>query len=523
MLNLKKEPFSNSPDPELFFQSRQHIGCLQKLEISLRLRRGLNVVIGDVGTGKTTLCRQLVRRLAGDRNMEIHLILDPFFRSPSESLAAVAELFGNIQCSESSGDSADRHTREAIKQFLFRKGIEENKIVVLLIDEGQKIPDFFMEILREFLNYETNEHKLLQIVIFAQKEFRETLAVHANFADRISLYEVLAPLNFRDMKEMIRFRLKQAGAEEGAQALFTCPALWEIYRVTKGYPRKIINLCHQSLLMMIIQNRSGIRWSLIRVCAGRGLYGTDSRKNISRQTKNLLIFFSGICACLLLMGPGQHRSVTNIGKILQWSGLYAKEDKEPAAQHSPEDSLNLQKKIKNFPEKLGQITVNPGETMGELIRMVYGTASSRILETVMAKNPHIGNPHRISAGTQIVFPFIVPSEKRIPLRGYFVEICLYSDFESAMDRMRSLAKEKEEPVRLIPWWSPREKLKFSIVLDECFPDNPSARERLNRMPADSDAKIRSPDTWDRDAVFGISFSEADNRNLKPVCQKFSTP
>ena len=84
ILNLNKEPFSNSPDPEYFFQSQQHLGCLQKLELSFRLRRGLNVVIGDVGTGKTTLCRQLIRQFATDtdKEYETHLILDPYFSSP---------------------------------------------------------------------------------------------------------------------------------------------------------------------------------------------------------------------------------------------------------------------------------------------------------------------------------------------------------------------------------------------------------------------------------------------------------
>ena len=91
ILNLSKEPFSNSPDPDYFFQSRQHVGCLQKLELSLRLKRGLNIVIGDVGTGKTTLCRQLLRRFAKDENVATHLILDPYFSSPLEFLKTVAE------------------------------------------------------------------------------------------------------------------------------------------------------------------------------------------------------------------------------------------------------------------------------------------------------------------------------------------------------------------------------------------------------------------------------------------------
>ncbi|MGE0084716.1 MAG: AAA family ATPase [Desulfococcaceae bacterium] len=505
LLHLKKEPFSNSPDPDLFFQSRQHVGCLQRLEISLRLRRGLNVVIGDVGTGKTTLCRQLIRRLASDKNMEVHLILDPFFRTSSEALMAVSEMFGKTAGDGSQADITDRHIRETIKQFLFRKGVEEKKNIVLIIDEGQKIPGFFMEILREFLNYETNEHKLLQIVIFAQMEFKETLAVHANFADRISLYDVLSPLNFREMKEMIRFRLKQAGAGDGAVYLFTYPALREIYRVTKGYPRKIINLCHQSLLMMIIQNRSGIGWSLIRVCAGRGLYGTEPEKNISPMAKSMLLFFSGICVCLLLIGVVQYRSVTNIREIFRWGGLYA-ENTGKTASHLPAESLKTQKGIKEFPDSLGQLSLNSGETLGELVRMVYGTASPRILETVLARNPHIGNLHRIPAGQRIVFPAIFPDGKPGTVREYLIEIYSYSDFETAIGRMRSHAQEQGEAVRLIPCWNFQEKLKFFIILDEYFPDEPSARQRLNRLPPGSGAKIRSPDSWDRNTVFLAGFS-----------------
>jgi general secretion pathway protein A len=79
IFNLSKEPFSNSPDPDFFSFSRGHVGCLQKIELSLRLRRGLSVVIGDVGAGKTTLCRQLIRKFAGDEKVDAHLILDPHF------------------------------------------------------------------------------------------------------------------------------------------------------------------------------------------------------------------------------------------------------------------------------------------------------------------------------------------------------------------------------------------------------------------------------------------------------------
>ena len=266
ILNLNKEPFSNSPDPEYFYQSRQHFGCLQKLELSLRLRRGLNVIIGDVGTGKTTLCRQLIRGFATDDNVETHLILDPYFKSSSEFLATVAEMFKG---DKASSDADDWQLKEIIKQYIFRRGVDENKTVVLIIDEGQKIPVFCLEILREFLNYETNENKLLQIAIFAQREFEKVLEEYTNLADRINLYHFLEPLDFRDTRLMIRFRLKQSSAEAKTPILFSYPALWAIYNSTGGYPRKIINLCHRTILTMIIQNRSKVGWFMVRSCVKR--------------------------------------------------------------------------------------------------------------------------------------------------------------------------------------------------------------------------------------------------------------
>ena len=93
LLQLDREPFSNSPDPGFFYESAQHKDCIQKLEIALRLRRGLNVVTGEVGTGKTTLCRQLIRRFDQDLDCETHLVLDPSFKTPLEFLVTVAGMF----------------------------------------------------------------------------------------------------------------------------------------------------------------------------------------------------------------------------------------------------------------------------------------------------------------------------------------------------------------------------------------------------------------------------------------------
>ena len=124
ILNLKKEPFSNSPDPEFFYHSRQHLDCLQKVELSLLLRRGLNVIIGDVGTGKTTLCRQLIRRFAQKEEMETHLILDPHFLNASEFLSTVTKM---LLGKKPAAGSHDWQIKEHIKQYLFRKGVDQKK------------------------------------------------------------------------------------------------------------------------------------------------------------------------------------------------------------------------------------------------------------------------------------------------------------------------------------------------------------------------------------------------------------
>jgi general secretion pathway protein A len=274
ILNLRQEPFSNSPDPDFFFHSSEHQECLQKLELSLLLRRGLNVIIGDVGTGKTTLCRQLIRRFAQRDEISTHLILDPDFANAQELLITVGKMLmgNNVKLAAN-----EWQIKEQIKQFLFKRGVKEDKTTVLIIDEGQKIPAFCLEILREFLNYETNEFKLLQIIIFAQKEFENTVKKYANFADRINLYHYLKPLNFRDTRLMIKFRLEKSKQTHKKIDFFSYPAMLKIYRATGGYPRKIINLCHHCILAMIVQNRKSISVALVRSCIKRAFPGETRR------------------------------------------------------------------------------------------------------------------------------------------------------------------------------------------------------------------------------------------------------
>ena len=247
-LGLEKEPFSTSPDPQFFFHSASHTTALKRLEIAIRLRRGLCIVLGDVGTGKTTLSRTLLQTFKDENDFIFHMILDPSHKSEFQFLSSLVKMFGITPEFKSTIDF-----KEALEKHLFQKGVEENKTIVLLIDEGQKITQENLEVLRTLLNYETNEYKLLQLIIMAQIELLPRIKRIRNFLDRVALKYTINPLDEKEVKEMIEFRLYQAGLRNG-KLLFTDEAMHLIYYYTQGYPRKIAMLCHDALEALVMND-----------------------------------------------------------------------------------------------------------------------------------------------------------------------------------------------------------------------------------------------------------------------------
>jgi len=250
LLDLQKEPFSTSPDPAFFHNTYEHRECLNRLEIAIRLRRGLSVVLGEVGTGKTTVSRMLIQRFAKEKSKFIvRIVMDPTFKSEFEFIKNLCTSFGI----ETSARSSYEYKND-LENYLLHKGVKEKKAVVLIIDEGQKLTPTYIEVLRMLLNYETNEYKLLQLVIFAQTEFLHKMRRQPNFLDRIATSYVINPLNEGDTKGLINFRLKAAGLNSD-RVLFTEKAMKLIYMHTQGFPRRIAMFCHDALISMIRNNR----------------------------------------------------------------------------------------------------------------------------------------------------------------------------------------------------------------------------------------------------------------------------
>ncbi len=499
ILNLTREPFSNSPDPDSFFASYQHVSCLHNLELAIRMHRGINTVTGEVGTGKTTLCRQLIRRFKEDNNTLASLILDPYFSSEMEFLRHVATLF-RVHPVENNAAS-EWQLKERIKDYLFRKGVNEGKTVLLIIDEGQKITPSCLEILREFLNYETNSAKLLQIVIFAQKEFERVLKLHDNLADRINLHWRLEPMSFQDTRAMILHRLDQAGAAHRGTKLFSRPALWMIYRKSGGYPRKIITICHKIILAMIIKDRKKAGLLLARSAADRLPHTRTG--GILRPA---LVYSAGLIIAIGLLFHG------NISSFLQ-TNAYSPEisSASPTAntarsgEAQPRESISTysgrptQKPAgtiagqtpkmgdgKNQTAILGRVRVESKDTLSGLIRKIYGPEnfSPAIVAKILAVNPRMDNPDLLSVGEVLSFPDLgLPV---IPEGRWWINIADFDGLQEACEQYDSLAVGLPDML-LIPRFDQSEQW-FSLVLGESYPEKAAAAAYLKKLPGETTEK-----------------------------------
>ncbi|MFH1837461.1 MAG: AAA family ATPase [Candidatus Omnitrophota bacterium] len=268
ILGMDKEPFSTSPDPHFFYDSQEHKAALMRILIEVRLKRGLSVIMGDVGTGKTTLCRKLLQLFKERGNVEFYIILDPTFKTEDLFIECLIRTFG-ITMEKEHPNILDY--KEAIKNFLYRKGVEENKTVVLLIDEAQKLDSSSLEVLRMLLNYETNEFKLLQLVLVGQMELMIQLKGMRNFVDRIGLRYILNPFDIREVQEMLDFRLKRAGYDS-RESLFDNEAIEEIYKVTQGYPRRVSMLCHNALRELVITDTSVVTRDIVHKLVSKEVF-----------------------------------------------------------------------------------------------------------------------------------------------------------------------------------------------------------------------------------------------------------
>jgi len=501
IIGLEREPFSNSPDPNLFFESAQHKECLQQLEISIRLRRGLSIVLGDVGTGKTTLCRKLLQTLSDDHEILTYLILDPSYQSDHEFLQDLHRIFLKNEAEEES----TWKIKEKIKNFLFQVAAEENKIILLAIDEGQKLSHSCLEILRELLNYESNEYKLLQIVIFAQQEFFGQIKKIKNFADRVNQFLNLTPLTFKETRGLIRYRLELAACGNPAyKSLFTLPALFLLYRATKGYPRKIIHLCHKCILAMIIKNSSRINAAIIRSCTRQHLLSDSNHytllnKNIVITTLISVLFF------FFLLYQDKNLDLLNSlkEKIISFSYyINSKHNSTPIVVNSDLSTTDVQPEQKSrsylypitrnkqnedsnipqIPSVLGRFLIKKGDIISKVASSIYGFDTAEqckfYLDAIECANPTLGDINLVKPGQSILLPAIPTSSKTIP--KFCIQVFETKDINVAYRFYKNQFMQSGD-YRILPYYDPSNGYHISIVLNNFFPTKEEAIKQLNTL------------------------------------------
>ena len=286
-IGLKADPFSTSPNVDLFYPAVQHRQCLEGLELAIRMRRGLSVIRGGIGVGKTTISRKLIQNFKSESDdFDFYLILDPKFESELILLKYIIDLFGVNDTGESV-----QVCRNIIENYLLKIGVEQGKILVLIIDEGQNLPGEMLDVFRTLLNFETDDFKLLQLIIFGQPEMGTMIHKYPNFEDRISFDFEIGPIALEDMQGMIDHRIEVSGGIVGNW--FTEEAILKIYKNTQGYPRKVTQLCHQLLLTMMSENKTGISEEMVqRVIAGKVSTGgllQQKKKNYNEIAVNKLL------------------------------------------------------------------------------------------------------------------------------------------------------------------------------------------------------------------------------------------
>lgn len=220
----------------------------------IRERKGFVQLTGEVGAGKTTLCRALLEQL--DSNFSTALILNPIL-SADDLMKAIAVEFGlNVK-------GRDRlETVSAIGEFLLKQ-IEQGKETVLIIDEAQDLTEELLEQVRLLSNIETDDRKLLQIVLMGQPELRERLNSPRlkQLRQRITVRFHLAALTRVEVAQYIQHRLQVAGAK-GAP-FFTPMAHWRVFNYSKGIPRLVNAVCDKALLASFVERSERVTFFMV--------------------------------------------------------------------------------------------------------------------------------------------------------------------------------------------------------------------------------------------------------------------
>ena len=400
--HLNREPFRITPDPEFLYLSPSHKEALATIAYGVEQRKGIIVVTGEVGTGKTTILRSYLDKADPER-LKSAYVFNPNVSFPVLLQTIFRELGIPPGSSEASG-MVDRFHLYLIEEY------KKDNSVVLFIDEAQNMPVETLENLRMLSNLETPADKLLQIVLCGQPELEQLLGRNElrQLKNRIAVRATISPLSRKESLAYFHHRMSKS-SKEGSD-IFTRVALERIVRKAKGNPRSINILCDNALI-------TG--------------YGSGEKKVSFRTAGEIIADMGGkphanlpgwriASLCLLLfLAAGYWIHSTNafhtrtqppdkpaVIRLESQVGSAPGPVNVSAGQDGPAEEKKIpvvKPKVKNEAFPVTRV-VKKGDNLSRLARDVYGYSNRGVLDRVKQRNRGIKDFNRIKTGKKIIFP-----------------------------------------------------------------------------------------------------------------------
>ncbi len=382
---FNERPFKLVPNPAYLFLSRSHEEALAHLTYAVIQGEGFMEITGEVGTGKTTLCRAFLEHL--NNNTKAAYIFNPNLDSV-ELLKAINDEFSISSDADNVKDLID-----TLNAFLIEQKTQ-GKNTILLIDEAQNLTNEVLEQLRLLSNLETAKHKLLHIILVGQPELKEKLNSHElrQLRQRISLSCRLIPLSYKDVRNYIQHRINVASGKPGIQ--FADAAYRSVYNYSQGIPRLINIVCDRALLTAFGLDQKEITQKIVRASIKELTDRKEPNKNGFKKRKKAILFFSILSLILFILiysHPGLFRvnTIFNSPETKKLDTLHSNNAKKPEPAVTASDAKKLAPAVITTVKKESGPAVTVSESKKIEVHKVK--ALEPIIESITEPARNLGN------------------------------------------------------------------------------------------------------------------------------------